>query len=37
MPTKPLRIDPIAEARRHWSERWGDEPARVNDSSMSAS
>jgi DNA-binding MarR family transcriptional regulator len=28
MPTKPLRIDPIAEARRHWSERWGDEPAR---------
>jgi DNA-binding MarR family transcriptional regulator len=28
MPTKPLRIDPIAEARRHWSERWGQEPAR---------
>jgi DNA-binding MarR family transcriptional regulator len=26
--TKPLRIDPIAEARRHWSERWGEEPAR---------
>jgi DNA-binding MarR family transcriptional regulator len=24
----PLRIDPIAEARRHWSERWGEEPAR---------
>ncbi len=24
----PLRIDPIAEARRHWEERWGDEPAR---------
>ena len=24
----PLRIDPIAEARRHWAERWGDEPAR---------
>ncbi|MEA2285024.1 MAG: hypothetical protein QOJ21_1067 [Solirubrobacteraceae bacterium] len=24
----PLRIDPIAEARRHWTERWGDEPAR---------
>ena len=24
----PLRIDPIAEARRHWIERWGDEPAR---------
>jgi DNA-binding MarR family transcriptional regulator len=23
-----LRIDPIAEARRHWRERWGDEPAR---------
>jgi DNA-binding MarR family transcriptional regulator len=23
-----LRIDPIAEARRHWTERWGDEPAR---------
>ena len=20
----PLRIDPIAEARRHWTERWGD-------------
>jgi len=28
MSTKPLRIDPIAEARRHWSERWGEEPAR---------
>src|SRR4051794_1971805 len=28
MSTKPLRIDPIAEARRHWSERRGDEPAR---------
>jgi DNA-binding MarR family transcriptional regulator len=28
MTTKPLRIDPIAEARRHWSERWGEEPAR---------
>ena len=26
--TKPLKIDPIAEARRHWTERWGDEPAR---------
>jgi DNA-binding MarR family transcriptional regulator len=26
--TPPLRIDPIAEARRHWEERWGDEPAR---------
>jgi DNA-binding MarR family transcriptional regulator len=23
-----LRIDPIAEARRHWTERWGEEPAR---------
>jgi len=28
MSTKPLRIDPIAEARRHWSARWGEEPAR---------
>lgn len=26
--TPPLRIDPIAEARRHWDERWGPEPAR---------
>ncbi len=24
----PLPIDPIAEARRHWTERWGPEPAR---------
>jgi DNA-binding MarR family transcriptional regulator len=24
----PLHIDPIAEARRHWTERWGEEPAR---------
>ena len=24
----PLRIDPVAEARRHWQERWGPEPAR---------
>jgi len=24
----PLRIDPIDEARRHWTERWGEEPAR---------
>jgi len=24
----PLHIDPIAEARRHWAERWGEEPAR---------
>jgi DNA-binding MarR family transcriptional regulator len=28
MTTKPLAIDPIAEARRHWAERWGEEPAR---------
>jgi DNA-binding MarR family transcriptional regulator len=26
--TSPLRTDPIAEARRHWEERWGPEPAR---------
>jgi DNA-binding MarR family transcriptional regulator len=26
--TPPLRIDPIAEARRHWTERWGARPAR---------
>lgn len=25
----PLRIDPIAEARRHWSDRWGEEPAQA--------
>ena len=24
----PLSIDPIAEARRHWEDRWGPEPAR---------
>ena len=24
----PLRIDPVAEARRHWTSRWGEEPAR---------
>jgi DNA-binding MarR family transcriptional regulator len=24
----PLRIDPVAEARRHWEERYGDAPAR---------
>lgn len=24
----PLRDDPIAEARRHWTARWGPEPAR---------
>jgi len=28
MTTKPLDIDPIAEGRRHWAERWGEEPAR---------
>jgi DNA-binding MarR family transcriptional regulator len=28
MTSKPLSIDPIAEARRHWTERWGEEPAR---------
>lgn len=28
MTTKPLDIDPIAEARRHWTDRWGEEPAR---------
>src|SRR4051794_35222678 len=22
----PLRIDPVAEARRHWEDRWGREP-----------
>jgi len=22
----PLRIDPVAEARRHWADRWGQEP-----------
>ncbi len=27
--TPPLRIDPIAEARRHWQARWADEPARA--------
>jgi DNA-binding MarR family transcriptional regulator len=26
--SEPLPFDPIAEARRHWEERWGDEPAR---------
>jgi DNA-binding MarR family transcriptional regulator len=29
MENRPLRIDPIAEARRHWQERWGAEPARA--------
>jgi len=24
-----LRIDPIAEARRHWADRWGSEPAQA--------
>jgi DNA-binding MarR family transcriptional regulator len=24
----PLPFDPIAEARRHWRDRWGEEPAR---------
>ena len=27
--TSPLRIDPIAEARRHWEDRWDAEPARA--------
>jgi DNA-binding MarR family transcriptional regulator len=27
--TPPLRIDPIAEARRHWEERWAAEPSRA--------
>jgi DNA-binding MarR family transcriptional regulator len=25
----PLRLDPIAEARRHWEARWADEPSRA--------
>jgi DNA-binding MarR family transcriptional regulator len=25
----PLRLDPIAEARRHWEARWEDEPSRA--------
>jgi DNA-binding MarR family transcriptional regulator len=25
----PLRIDPIAEARRHWEARWDEEPSRA--------
>src|SRR3954464_4711269 len=28
MSTKPLRLARCAGARRHWSERWGEEPAR---------
>jgi len=27
--TPPLRIDPIAEARRHWEARWDAQPARA--------
>ena len=27
--TPPLRIDPIAEARRHWEARWDAEPSRA--------
>ena len=27
-PQQPLPFDPIAEARRNWQERWGEEPAR---------
>jgi DNA-binding MarR family transcriptional regulator len=27
--SEPLRFDPIAEAERHWAERWGAEPARA--------
>ena len=26
--TEPLTFDPIAEARRQWHDRWGEEPAR---------
>lgn len=26
--TEPLSFDPIAQARRQWTDRWGDEPAR---------
>jgi DNA-binding MarR family transcriptional regulator len=29
MSPQPLRIDPIAEARRHWEERWAPDPARA--------
>jgi hypothetical protein len=25
----PLRIDPVAEARRHWEARWDAEPSRA--------
>ncbi len=27
--TRPLRIDPIAEARRHWEARWEPDPSRA--------
>lgn len=27
--SEPLRFDPVAEAERHWSERWGRDPARA--------
>jgi len=27
--TRPLRIDPIAEARRHWEARWEQDPSRA--------
>ena len=27
--SRPLRIDPIAEARRHWSDRWDEDPSRA--------
>lgn len=27
--TRPLPLDPIAEARRHWEQRWDDENARA--------
>lgn len=26
--SRPLRLDPIDEARRHWAERWGEDLAR---------
>jgi len=29
MSEAPLPFDPIAEAERHWRERWGEEPARA--------
>ncbi len=27
--SRPLRIDPIDEARRHWTERWEEDPSRA--------